>query len=165
MLLAVPRPAASALPAKPPVSADTAPVFDDDSLYDLLWQVTAYVQLMVEAGLADTPLTMPSASMLIHVRDEPGISVAEFSRRIPKTQQTISSVAARLEKLGLIERRLRSGRGVGLYVTGAGAEMAQLAAAREQQFVTKLGELLGEQRSAALTRLLRESRAILREAR
>ena len=151
---------------RPPLDStptSDAPVFDDDTLYDLLWQVTAYVQTMVEANLADTPLTMPSSGMLLHVRDAPGITVAEFSRRIPKTQQTISAVAARLEKLGLIERRLRSGRGVGLYVTQAGAEMAQEVAAREEDFTARLQELLGDQRASALMDLLRECRAILRE--
>jgi DNA-binding MarR family transcriptional regulator len=141
-----------------------APVFGKDALYDLLWQVTAHTHLMGEAALAGTPLTVASSSMLIAVLEEPGMTVAEISRRIPKTQQTISQVVARLEKLGLIERRLGSGRGVGLYVTDAGREMAQDAAAREHELNTRLRELLGEERSTALTELLRESRGILRQA-
>src|ERR1017187_9202408 len=92
-----------------------APFFGKDTLNDLLWQVTAYTHLMGEAALADTPLTVAASSMLIAVLEEPGMTVAEISRRIPKAQQTISSVVARLEKLGLIERRLGSGRGVGLH--------------------------------------------------
>ena len=135
-----------------------------DTLNDLLWQVTAYTHLMGEAALADSPLTVAASSMLIIVFDEPGMTVAEISRRIPKTQQTISSVVARLEKLGLIERRLGAGRGVGLYVTGAGHDMAQVALARERETNARVCELLGDERSAALTELLRESRAILRKA-
>jgi DNA-binding MarR family transcriptional regulator len=104
-------------------------------------------------------------SMLIAVLEEPGMTVAEISRRIPKAQQTISSVVARLEKLGLIERRLGSGRGVGLHVTDTGREMAQVAVTHEQELNARLRELLGEERSTALTELLCESRAILREAR
>jgi DNA-binding MarR family transcriptional regulator len=142
-----------------------APLFGKDALFDLLWQVTAYTHLMGEEALADTPLTVASSSMLIAVLEEPGMTVAEISRRIPKTQQTISQVVARLEKLGLIERRLGPGRGVGLYVTDAGREVAQDAVAREQELAARLRELLGEERSSALTELLRESRAILREAR
>jgi DNA-binding MarR family transcriptional regulator len=103
--------------------------------------------------------------MLIAVLDEPGMTVAEISRRIPKTQQTISSVVARLEKLGLIERRLGPGRGVGLHVTDAGRKMAEVAIAHEQALNARLRELLGEERAAALTEQLRESRAILRDAR
>jgi DNA-binding MarR family transcriptional regulator len=74
-------------------------------------------------------------------------------------------VVARLEKLGLIERRLGSGRGVGLHVTDAGRELAQLAVTRDQEINARLRELLGEERCAALTELLSQSRAILRDAR
>ena len=142
-----------------------APFFGKDTLNDLLWQVTAYTHLMGEGALADTPLTVAASSMLIAVLEEPGMTVAEISRRIPKAQQTISSVVARLEKLGLIERRLGSGRGVGLHVTDTGREMAQVAVTHERELNARLRELLGEERSTALTELLRESHAILREAR
>ena len=142
-----------------------APLFGKDALFDLLWQVTAYTHLMGGEALAGTPLTVASSSMLIAVLEEPGMTVAEFSRRIPKTQQTLSQVVARLEKLGLIERRLGPGRGVGLHVTDAGREVAQDAVAREQELNARLRDLLGEERSAALTEVLRESRAILRQAR
>jgi len=136
-----------------------------DELNDLLWQVTAYTQLIGEASLAGTPLTVASSSMLTAVLFEPGMTVAEISRRIPKTQQTISQVIARLQKLGLIERRLGSGRGVGLYVTGAGREMANTAIAREEQVEARLRDLLGDERTSALTALLTETRTILRAAR
>jgi DNA-binding MarR family transcriptional regulator len=136
-----------------------------DELYNLLWQVAAYTHLLGEETFTGTPLTVASGSMLIAVLEQPGLTVAEFSRRIPKTQQTLSQVVARLEKLGLIERRLGPGRGVGLYLTEAGQQMAGDAAAREQEVNARLRELLGEDRAAALTELLRESRAILREAR
>jgi DNA-binding MarR family transcriptional regulator len=141
------------------------PLRGKDTLYDLLWQVTAYTHLMGEAAFAGTPLTVASGSMLTAVLEEPGMTVAEISRRIPKTQQTISQVVARLEKLGLIERRLGSGRGVGLHVTDAGREMAQAALALERDLTARLRALLGEERSTALTELLRESRAILQQAR
>jgi DNA-binding MarR family transcriptional regulator len=149
----------------PSAAGDDVPVFGNGALYDLLWQTAAYTLLMGEATLADTPLTPGSSSMLIAISEEPGISAAEISRRIPKTQQAVSQVVARLEKLGLIERRLRSGRGVGLHVTDAGREMAQVAATREQEVADRLRELLGDERTAALTALLGESREILRKAR
>jgi DNA-binding MarR family transcriptional regulator len=134
-------------------------------LYSLLWQVASYTHLMGEEAFAGTPLTVASGSMLIAVQEQPGLTVAEFSRRIPKTQQTLSQVVARLEKLGLIERRLGPGRGVGLYLTEAGQQMAEEAVAREQEVNTRLRELLGAERAGALTELLRESHAILRETR
>jgi DNA-binding MarR family transcriptional regulator len=148
-----------------PSSPGDALIFGKDELYDLLWQVAAYTHLLGEAAFAGTPLTVASSSMLIAVVEEPGMTVAEFSRRIPKTQQTLSQVVARLEKLGLIERRLGPGRGVGLYATDAGRELAEDAVAREQTVTARLRELLGDERTTALTDLLRESRAILREAR
>jgi DNA-binding MarR family transcriptional regulator len=136
-----------------------------DDLYNLLWQVASYTHLMGEEAFAGTPLTVSSGSMLIAVLQQPGLTVAEFSRRIPKTQQTLSQVVARLEKLGLIERRLGPGRGVGLYLTEAGQQMAEEAVAREQEVNGRLRELLGAERTEALTELLRESHAILRETR
>jgi DNA-binding MarR family transcriptional regulator len=151
--------ARSTAPSSP---AGGTPAPSGDSLYDLLWQVAAYTHLMSEAVLADTPLTVASSSMLISVLREPGMTVAEFSRRIPKSQQTLSQVVARLEKLGLVERRLGPGRGVGLHVTEAGRELAELAIAREQEISARLRDLLGEERTAALTELLAESRTILR---
>jgi hypothetical protein len=67
--------------------------------------------------------------------------------------------------LPLIERRLGTGRGVGLYLTGAGQQMAEEAVARQQAVNTRLRQLLGAERAGALTELLRESHAILRETR
>jgi len=136
-----------------------------DDLYNLLWQVASYTHLMGEETFAGTPLTVSSGSMLIAVLEQPGLTVAEFSRRIPKTQQTLSQVVARLEKLGLIERRLGPGRGVGLFLTEAGQQMAEDAAARELEVNARLRELLGPERAEQLTKLLRESHAILRETR
>lgn len=136
-----------------------------DDLYNLLWQVASYTHLMGEDAFAGTSLTAASGSMLVSVLEEPGLTVAEFSRRIPKTQQTLSQVVARLEKLGLIERRLGPGRGVGLYLTEAGRQMAEDAVTREREVNARLRELLGTERAEALTELLRESHAILRESR
>lgn len=155
-----------AMAARPTVpSPDAPPLHGKDQLNDLLWEVSTYVGMMGETALADTPLTLPSGGMLATVLSEPGITVAEMSRRIPKTQQAISQLAARLEKLGYLERRVGPGRGVGLYVTDAGRDMAEQGIAREQQLHESLRELLGAERYEELARLLRETRRILREAR
>jgi DNA-binding MarR family transcriptional regulator len=136
-----------------------------DELYNLLWQVAAYTHLIGEETFAGTSLTVASGSMLISILEQPGLTVAEFSRRIPKTQQTLSQLVARLEKLGLIERRLGPGRGVGLHLTEAGRELATEAVAREQEVNARLRDRLGPDRADALTDLLRETRTILRETR
>jgi DNA-binding MarR family transcriptional regulator len=145
--------------------ATTPPLLGKTQLNDLLWEVTTYVELMGEAALADTPLTLPSSGMLASILGEPGITVAEMSRRIPKTQQAISQVAARLEKLGYIERRVGPGRGVGLFVTESGRVMAEQALAREGELDQRMRTLLGDERHAALHELLIECRAILQENR
>ena len=146
-------------------AADAAPLPGKDLLGDLLWEVTTYVELLGEAELADTSLTLPSSGMLQTVLAVPGITVAEMSRRMPKTQQAISQVAARLEKLGLLERRVGSGRGVGLFVTDEGRRAAEQGAAREREVEQRLHEALGDKRYEQLRRLLGESRAIFRELR
>jgi DNA-binding MarR family transcriptional regulator len=153
----------SAAPTVP--APDAPPLHGKEQLNDLLWEVSTYVELMGEAALADTPLTLPSSGMLVGVAAEPGITIAEISRRIPKSQQAISQVVARLERLGYLERRLGSGRGVGLYVTDAGRAMAQRGLAGEGQLQERLRELLGAARYDELSRLLAEARQILREAR
>jgi DNA-binding MarR family transcriptional regulator len=146
--------------------ASAPPAQTEILLGDLLWEVTAYAELMGEAMLAGTPLTLPSSGMLQTVAGEPGITVAEISRRLPKTQQAISQVAARLEKLGFIERRVGSGRGVGLFATDSGREMAAEASRAEAVLERRLRSLLGDERHGALRELLVESRAILsRETR
>lgn len=156
----------AAMSAAPTVPApDAPPLHGKQQLNDLLWEVSTYVELMGEAALADTPLTLPSSGMLLGVAAEPGITIAEIARRIPKSQQAISQVVARLEKLGYLERRLGSGRGVPLYVTEAGRVMAERGLAGEEQLQERLRELLGAERYAELSRLLGDARRILREAR
>ncbi len=142
-----------------------SPPSGPEQLNDLLWEVMAYVELIGERALADTPLTLASSGLLTTVLGEPGITVAEVSRRIPKTQQAISQVAARLEKLGLIERRVGAGRGIGLFVTRAGGEMAEVGREREAALDAHLAELLGEERVEHLLAVLGESRALLRETK
>ena len=148
-----------------PESPRTTSVPGADELNDLLWECAAYVELMGESALAGSSLTLASNGMLNTVQAEPGITIAEIARRKPKSQQAVSQVVARLEKLGLLQRRLGSGRGVGLHVTDAGREMAVTGAAREAELRVRLRELLGDDRYETLERLLGEARAILRETR
>jgi DNA-binding MarR family transcriptional regulator len=150
--------------AAPPPSP-TQTFAGQTQLSDLLWEVCTYSELMGEAALADTPLSLPSSGMLQVVLGEPGITVAEMSRRMPKTQQAISQVVARLEKLGLLERRLGVGRGQGLILTKAGREMAEVGHAREQELEARLRELLGAECYGELRELLTEARTILAQAR
>lgn len=134
----------------------------DAMLSDLLWEVASYVELLGEAALADLPVTTASSGMLMTVYAEPGITVAGLSRRKPQSQQAISQVAARLEKLGLVERRLKQGRGVGLHLTDEGRAMAEQAFERERSVDEQLVATLGKSNHDALRRLLVKSRGLLR---
>ncbi|GAB3969573.1 hypothetical protein GCM10029978_041130 [Actinoallomurus acanthiterrae] len=134
-------------------------------LSDLLWEVSAYVELLGEATLVDLPISTASSGMLMTIYAEPGITVAEMSRRKPRTQQAISQTVARLEKMGLVERRLKAGRGVGLHLTGEGRSMAEQAFERERSADEQLLGILGKKNHNALRKLLIESRDLLRPER
>jgi DNA-binding MarR family transcriptional regulator len=127
----------------------------------LLWETWARAALLGEAGLADTSLTLPSLGVLDAISTWPGITVAEISRRTPKTQQAISQVVARLEKLGYVERRLRPGRGVGLHVTRAGEKAHREGNAREEILEQHLLDLLGSERHNQLRMLLEQACQLL----
>jgi DNA-binding MarR family transcriptional regulator len=146
-------------------SAAVPPSNGRGEFIDLLLDTAYYVKLMGETALSETPLSLLSSRMLATVLNEPGITVAEMSRQIPKTQQMISHVAAQLTKLGLLERRLGSGRGVELYATDAGRQVAEEGLTREYEMRVNLRALLTDARYGALEQLLSETRAILHEAR
>jgi DNA-binding MarR family transcriptional regulator len=119
------------------------------------------VSLLGEAELADTPLTLPSLGLLDIIGAFPGITVAEISRRLPTTQQSISQTVARLEKLGYVERRLGPRRGVGLHITRAGHQAHQQGTAREKALDQRLEHLLGAERHRELCALLEQARELL----
>jgi DNA-binding MarR family transcriptional regulator len=155
------QPPASDLPASSPVQDDSEPW--NHRIGHLLWAVEARVSLLGEAELGDTPLTLPAVGLLDMVSAFPGSTVSEISRRTPKTQQAISQVASRLEKLGYLERRLGPGRGVGLYITDAGTEARKQGHRREEVYERKVRELFGEERFLALKQLLEEARELLEQ--
>ena len=124
----------------------------------LLWDVAARATVLGEAELAGTPLTLPSSGMLQLIGSEPGITIAEIARRVPKTQQAISQIVARLEKLGYLVRQLGPGRGVGLYLTVEGLAARDEAAAAEARFDRRLRDLFGADRYTQLRGLLEEAR-------
>ncbi|MBY8861778.1 MarR family winged helix-turn-helix transcriptional regulator [Nocardia sp. CA2R105] len=139
-----------------------APGTGDAMLSDLLWEVSAYVELLGEAALADLPISTASSGMLMTVYADPDITVAEISRRTPRSQQAISQIVGRLERMGLIERRLKPGRGVGLHLTAEGRTMAERAFEQERATDERIRGVLGEKNHDALRTLLARSRDLLR---
>ena len=132
-------------------------------LAHLLWEASARASPLREVGLAGTSLNLASLGLLDAVTTWPGITVAELSRRTPKTPQAISQTVARVESLGYLERRLRSGRGVGLHVTAAGADAHRQGAASEEAVEQQLRDLLGAERYDQLRSLLHQACVLLAE--
>jgi DNA-binding MarR family transcriptional regulator len=133
-------------------------------LVHLLWAVSTRTSVLGEAALADTPLTLAGLGMLENINARPGITIAEISRRAPQTQQALSQIAARMEKLGLIERRVAprgQGRGVQLFLTDVGARAREQAHQAAQAFEAALVERLGPRRHRRLLALLEEARPII----
>jgi DNA-binding MarR family transcriptional regulator len=116
------------------------------------------VTLLGDAQFAGSELTLPAIGALDMIATWPGSTVAELSRRTPKTPQAISQVVGRLERLGYVERRLGHGRGVGLYITEAGIEARNEGHHREDLLEGRLRDALGEQLYAELERLLDQAR-------
>lgn len=129
----------------------------------LLWEVSTRTALLSDAALAEVDLSSAGIGLLDQVADEPGITIAEISRRLPKTQQAISQNAARLEKLGLIERRLAGGRAIGLHLTPAGAHAREQGAAAEATFDAEFRDALGAEHYEQLRTLLQHARATVAE--
>jgi len=72
-------------------------------------------------------LTLPQMGIMFDVARAPGASSASLARARQLTPQTMSEIITRLERDGLLERRPRHGRTLGLHLTAAGT--ARLAKA------------------------------------
>lgn len=127
----------------------------------LLWETWARVVLLAEPLLADLQLSLASVGALERIAAEPGITASELARQAFKTQQAVSQVTSRLERLGYIERRLGAGRGVGLHVTAAGRRALADGTAREAAIDAQLLALLGADDAEELRALLRRLREAL----
>jgi DNA-binding MarR family transcriptional regulator len=131
-------------------------------LVHLLWAVSVRASALGEAALGDSPLTLSSLGLLENVSARPGITIAEIARRAPQTQQALSQVAARLEKLGFIDRRLGDGRrGIGLHITAAGDHGREHARQGREAFEAELATALGTVRHGRLVKLLEEMQVVL----
>ena len=75
-------------------------------------------------------LTLPQMGIMFDVARAPGASSASLARARRMTPQTMSEIVTRLERDGLLERRPRHGRTLGLHLTPAGsARLAKAGAA------------------------------------
>jgi DNA-binding MarR family transcriptional regulator len=111
----------------------------------LLWEVSALANVLSEADLAKVSLTPRALGMLDKISAAPGSTAAELARNSPVTQQAVSQTVSRLEKLGYVERRLGSGRGVGLHLTDAGEAIRRHGTRAEQCTEEELRRRLGDE--------------------
>lgn len=133
----------------------------EEQVHHLLWETYTRMTLLAEEQF-DTPhLTMATTGTLDMIGTWPGSTVAELSRRTPKTQQAISQLVAKLEKRGYVERRIGKGRGVEVYLTEAGAAAREAGNALELQLERRLTELFGAELYAQLRAVLQQARARL----
>ena len=140
-----------------------APNFDDAGpLRHQLWQVGARVLSLSEAALAETPLSPASSSVLNAISAKPGISIAEVARWLPTTAQAVSQIVARLQRLGLVERRLGArGHGVALFLTPDGDRAREDANRRIGRLEARLADALGHEDHASLLELLARARTVV----
>ncbi len=75
------------------------------SIYRVLRQTADRVQLLVDASLAPTALTMPHLLFLEHlIRTDEGVSLGQMAQALGCGRSNITQLADRLERLGLIAR-------------------------------------------------------------
>lgn len=116
----------------------------DDRLHHLIWETYTRMLAIADSELDDPELTLPLAGTLDLIAANPGATVTELSRRTPKTQQALSQTVSKLQRHGYVERRVGSGRGVGLYLTETGRAAHARGTAMEKRIDARLRELLGD---------------------
>jgi DNA-binding MarR family transcriptional regulator len=128
-----------------------------------LREVSTLIEQRGEAALSGTPLSLPLNHLLDAVVAEPGVTVTELARRVGKSQQAMSQSADRLERLGLIERRVGAGRTVGLHATDAGRTASADGVSRELAAEDRNRKALGPDQFDRLVALLESARDALLE--
>lgn len=137
----------------------------ESRLGHLLWETAGLTRSISESTVAGLPLSKMSLGLLMRIVAHPGVTVTKLARDGFATQQSVSQVASRLERLGYIERRLGSGRGIGLYITDSGKAAVIAGDAQERECEREYRELLGAEHYEQLCELLIEARARLRQRR
>jgi DNA-binding MarR family transcriptional regulator len=126
-----------------------------------LRDLSALIEQRGERALSGTSLSLPLNHLLDAITAEPGVTVTEIASRLHKSQQAISQAADRLERLGFIERRVASGRAVGLHATDTGLLAASEGIRRELAAEARTRELLGPDQFEQLVALLERARDVL----
>lgn len=105
------------------------------------------LRLRMDAALKEVGVTTPQYAALSVLVEEPGLSNAQLARRSFVTPQTMNQILARLEALGLIQRRAHPehGRVLQAYLTQEGErlreECQRRVAAVEERMVSGLSTI------------------------
>jgi len=101
-----------------------------------------YFSQRFAGALEEHDLTLPQMGIMFDVARIRGVSSAGLARARRMTPQTMSEIITGLERDGLLERRPRHGRTLGLYLTPAGTarltKAGSAAAAIEREMLAGL---------------------------
>ena len=101
-----------------------------------------YFSQRFASALEEHDLTLPQMGIMFDVARIRGVSSAGLARARRMTPQTMSEIITGLERSGLLERRPRHGRTLGLYLTPAGtarlAKAGSAAAGIEREMLAGL---------------------------
>ncbi|NBC36525.1 MarR family transcriptional regulator [Novosphingobium sp. FSY-8] len=107
--------------------------------------------------LAPYGLRHADVSLLLIVRDRPGITQSEAGRMLDIQRANMVPIVARLEAKGLLDRRRADGRSQGLYLSedgeGQAAALRRDIDAYETALIARLPEALREHALPVLTAL------------
>jgi DNA-binding MarR family transcriptional regulator len=121
----------------------------------------------IEAEVAHGELTMPQVAAMRTVVARPGISLKDLSREVSLAHSTVSGIADRLEKRGMIERRPDpvDGRVSRIYPTAVVTEFVsdRIPELTSGPLERALARVTTEERDA-IERALRRLRELLHQA-
>jgi DNA-binding MarR family transcriptional regulator len=120
-------------------------------LHHLIWEAYAHMEMLGDDAFTGTGLSNALTGTLNLIGAWPGATVSGLARNTPKSQQAISQIVARLEKLGYVERRVGPGRGVALHLTPAGEDARARGEAAELEMERRLREIVGSDLYEQLT--------------
>lgn len=126
-----------------------------------MWEIAARIHAMGDTYYGTQEMTRSSVGILHAIVLRPGISIAEITREHPTTQQAVSQVVARLDTLGLVDRRLVRGRTIGLYATAAGIKAQAAGEVIELGLDRELAKVLGHDKYERLRKALLDTREVL----
>lgn len=106
---------------------NTSPLFDKaELLYRFVLMYYSYCLKTQDYGFEDNKVTMIEAHTVTMVDDHPGITISQLASHYNRTTSAISQLATKLEKKGLITRKMVTNlKNIHLYTTPAGKSLSQ----------------------------------------